>query len=378
MANERLDDTSTWRDLQAAIDAFIARGIVGAALAVAHADTEPTVLTSGLADQATGRTVGPDALFKIGSCSKTFVAATLLSLVAEGRVALSAPIADWFPAIPDARRICVRQLLDHTSGLPEFEYDMAMEPGRQWTPAEIVDFAFSVRRADPPGLRCAYTNTGYVVAGMLIEALTGTSLAAAIRARVLGPLALRDTYAAAGEPFPADRLTRGYYYRPPPRSGVDGAISQPAEMWRTGAVLGYSEVLQDATGLFPWTGAYAAGDMVATAADLARFIGALARGRLLGPALTQEMIGRRRAVEMSAPATRMREAGAGVFALSYAGMQVFGHQGSMPGYVTLMLYDPSHEIAIGLTTNTGSGDRLSFYAAGLHDLMDDTLALLAR
>jgi D-alanyl-D-alanine carboxypeptidase len=378
MSNERRNTAALRRDLKNALDVFLAHGIVGAALAVAQGEDPLFVVTSGLADRTTGRETRPDDLFKIGSCTKTFVAATLLSLVEEQRVSLSAPISDWFFDIPNARNIVVRRLLDHTSGLPEFEYDMPMEPGRRWTPREVVDFAFSVHPANQPGARCVYCNTGYVVAGMLVEELTGDTLAAAIRARVLQPLGLRDTYAAAGEAFPTDRLARGYYHRPPRRRVAAGEATQGAEMWRTDGALAYSDGLQDATDLFPWSGAYAAGDMVGTAADLAQFIGVLVSGRLIGAPMTAEMIGKRRKIEMAAPATRMRESGAGVFALNYAGRQVFGHQGSMPGYVTLMLYEPESRTGIGLTTNTGSGDRLSFYASGLHDFMDIALARCLR
>ena len=127
-------DTALREDLQALLDGFIARGIVGASLAVAGAGEAPMLLVAGLADRVGRVPVTPDRLFKIGSCTKTFVAAALMSVVREHGVPLAAPIATWFPDLPFAERIRVRQLVAHSAGLPEFEFIMPMEPGRIWTP----------------------------------------------------------------------------------------------------------------------------------------------------------------------------------------------------------------------------------------------------
>lgn len=361
--------------LQRSLDGFVDRGIAGACLTVVPGRGERLVLCAGLADRARRIPVRPDHLFKIGSCTKTFVAATLLSLVQTGAVALDAPVSRWFPKLPKGARIAVRDLIAHTSGLPEFEYDLPMEWSRRWTPQALVDFAFQVREQGEPGVKPAYSNTGYVVAGMLIEALSGERLAGQIRARVLAPLGLANCFAAAGEPFPEDRLARGYYHRPPPAPGAQGhAVAEGGEMWRTGSTLGYSDELQDSTESFPFSAAYAAGDMVGTAEDLAMFLRAVAGGRLLSAELTAEMFDRRRPGGVETPATRMREAGAGVWAMEYAGRTVFGHQGSMPGYVTVMVHDRGAELTVALTTNTGSGNRLSFFASGLHEVIDAVIA----
>jgi D-alanyl-D-alanine carboxypeptidase len=209
---------------------------------------------------------------------------------------------------------------------------------------------------------------------MLVEALSGDTLAGQIRARVLMPLGLANSFAAAGESFPGDRLVRGYYHRPPPAPGAEGrTLGQGGEMWRTGGTLGYSDELQDSTESFPYSAAYAAGDMVGTSADLATFLGAVVGGRLLSAALTAEMVDRRRPGGVETPGTRMREAGAGLWAMEYAGRMVFGHQGSMPGYVTVMVHDRPRGLTAALTTNTGSGNRLSFFASGLHEVMDAVL-----
>ena len=128
--------------------------------------------------------------------------------------------------------------------------------------------------------------------------------------------------------------------------------------------------LQDSTAVFPMSAAYAAGDIVGTAADLSRFLGALIGGKLLSPAITAEMVDKQRPGTLSTPGTRLRESGAGVWIMEYAARKMFGHQGSMPGYVTVMAHHRPSGVTVALTTNTGSGNRLSFYASGLHGLVD--------
>jgi D-alanyl-D-alanine carboxypeptidase len=147
-------------------------------------------------------------------------------------------------------------------------------------------------------------------------------------------------------------------------------------MWRTGGVLGHSDELQDTTALFPMSGAYAAGDMVGTPSDLVLFLGALVTGRLLSPEITAEMIDNRRPGTLATPGTRLHASGAGVWLMRYAGHDVLGHQGSMPGYVTVMVHHRPSAITVALTTNTGSGNRLSFFASGLHGLVDAILERL--
>jgi D-alanyl-D-alanine carboxypeptidase len=360
--------------LSATLDAFIAKGVVGACAAVMTRGAPPIVVARGLADRERRIPFATESLTKIGSCTKTFVAATLLRLIADGLVSPDVAVSTWFPNLPKSDRISVRQLVNHRSGLPEFEFDMPVAPGRTWTPQQIVDLAFAVRPQSEPGLAFAYSNTGYVLAGMLIEALTNDTLAGQIRKRVLVPLGLADTWAAAGEAFPVERLVRGYYWRPAPDPiASDLPVEKGGEMWKTGGTLGFSDDLQDSTELFPFSGAYAAGDIVSTAPDLARFLDGLFAGRIFPLRYLDEMTGDR--ITAAFPGTRIVQSGTGLFAMRYGGRQVFGHQGSMPGYVTVMAHEPRSGLTAVLATNSGSGNRFSFYAAGLHAVLDDILAI---
>ena len=220
--------------MQGILDAFVAQGIVGASAAVVAGGGVPVTAVAGLADRARGIPVDPAHLFKNGSCTKTFVAATLLRLARAGTVRLDDPAARWFPDLPKGDRIRVRDLINHRSGLPEFEFDMPMTPGLRWTPQAIVDLAFRARPQDEPHRVASYSNTGYVLAGMVIEAATGDSLAGQIRRQVLQPLGLSDSFCAAGEAYPEDRLARGYYHRPPPAAGAALSLEQGGEMWAHG------------------------------------------------------------------------------------------------------------------------------------------------
>lgn len=354
--------------------AYRADGAVGVSLAYSVGGGEIVAATAGPADRQTGAPVTPDRLFKIGSCTKTFVAAALMKLVEDGNVELDAPIAKWFPDLPGADKVTVLQLINHRGGLPEFEYDIPMDPALVWTPAQLIDLAFKVGGQTAPGGAAVYNNTGYVLAGMLIEAASGLSLGEYVRRKVLEPLGLNDTWSPATESFPEARMVRGYYHRPKPSADASTALASGGEMWRMDGVLPYSDELQDSSDSFPFSGAYGCGDMVSTPGDLVGFMNCLLEGRLLPVPLLSAMKDGRSKV--SYPGTRLRETGAGLIASEYADRLVLGHQGSIPGYVTVMEHDPASRLTIAMTSNVGSGNRLSFYASGLHPVLDQAIKII--
>lgn len=358
------------------LETYRADGAVGASLSFSLGEGEIVAVTAGLADRPGNVPVTPDRLFKIGSCTKTFVAAALMKIVEQGKAELDAPIAKWFPDLPRSGEVTVLQLINHRGGLPEFEYDIPMDPGRTWTPQQLVDLAFGVGGQTAPGGAAVYNNTGYVLAGMLIEAASGLSLGEYVRRNVLEPLGLKDTWSPATESFPEERLVRGYYHRPVPPANASSALSEGGEMWRMDGVLPYSDELQDSSDSFPYSGAYGCGDMVSTPSDLVGFMKGLLDGRLLPASLLGAMKDGR--TKVSYPGTRLRETGAGLIASEYAGRLVLGHQGSIPGYVTVMEHDPVSRLTIAMTSNVGSGNRLSFYASGIHPVVDQAIRIVLR
>ncbi len=229
--------------------------------------------TFGVRDLRSAAPVTPHTRFRIGSVTKVFTAVVGYQLMAEGQLDLDAPIRSYLPDLIPAHlpTITVRQLLAHTSGLPSpalpdgLDWQLAHRYDR-WAPEQIVRTALMNPLQYEPGTAQRYTNMGYIVAGILIERVTGTSYAEQMRQRIFRPLGMRDTYA----PGPATGI-RGPHVRGYQRVTRDGRTE-----------------LVDAT-RWSQTLTPASGDLISTLADLDRFAAALFGGRLLTPAQQREM-----------------------------------------------------------------------------------------
>ncbi|MFH9606687.1 serine hydrolase domain-containing protein [Streptomyces sp. NPDC017448] len=303
--------------VQRQLDALTRDGVAPGALAhVVRAGGEARRYTSGVGDLATGSAVPRGGSVRIGSNTKAFTATVVLQLVGEGEVALDEPVDTYLPGLLrgdgiDGRGITVRHLLQHTSGLPEYLDRRAVltDPHRYYEPRELIDRALD-RPADfAPGARWAYSNTNYIVAGLLVQKVTGRPLGEEIKRRITDRVGLRHTYL----PAPGDMTVRGSHPHGYHRLTAGGP-------WR------------DYTELDPSWG-WAAGGMVSTDADLNRFYRALFSGRLLAPAQLTEM---RRTVPVDAegalPGTRY---GLGVQSTPLScGGRYWGHGGSLPGFST--------------------------------------------
>ncbi|GAA2234428.1 serine hydrolase domain-containing protein [Kitasatospora cystarginea] len=240
--------------------------------------------SAGVADTATGRARHAHDRFRIGSTTKTFVATVLLQLAAEGRLSLDDSVEHWLPGVVDGPgyepdRITVRQLLNHTSGIYNFAVDEKVidenkgTPFLQhrfdrYTPEELVRIAMAHQPDFAPGAGWTYSDTNYVLAGMIVERATGSTLAEQIERRIVTPLGLTGTYT----PAPDDVTIHGPHGR-----GY-------SHLWD----LDPNAPAYDVTELSPSWG-WASGDMISTAPDLATFFGALLGGRLLPPAQQEEM-----------------------------------------------------------------------------------------
>lgn len=240
--------------------------------------------SAGVADTRTGRPRHEHERFRIGSAAKSFTATVALLLEAEGGLSLDDTVDEWLPGLVrgngnDGRRITIRHLLNHTSGIfnygnDEEEFTKFLGPAffehrfDQYTPEQLVRIGLRNPRYFPePGDGFTYSNTGYFLAGMIIEQVTGRSLADEIEQRIVRPLGLTGTYLPGLE-----TSLRG----PHPRHySTLFASASDAEV--------YDVTEQSAT-----TG-WAAGGMVSTVRDLERFAGALLRGTLLPPAQHREM-----------------------------------------------------------------------------------------
>ncbi|MFC6018853.1 serine hydrolase domain-containing protein [Plantactinospora solaniradicis] len=228
---------------------------------------------SGARDLRTDAPVPADARFRIGSVTKAFTATVVLQLVAEGRVGLDVPVQRYLPRLlpADYPAVTVRQLLDHTNGLPSptlpdtVEWQLAHRFDR-WTPEQIVRAGLRNERTFEPGDKQHYTNMGYIVAGMLIERITGHSYAHEMRERIFEPLGLRDTYVPGSDP--TIRGPHALGYQTVSRNGRTALVD----------VTNWSQTMTPA-----------AGDMISTLADLDTFLRELFAGRLLPAAQLDEM-----------------------------------------------------------------------------------------
>ncbi|MFF8653541.1 serine hydrolase domain-containing protein [Streptomyces huasconensis] len=297
--------------VQQGLDTLVrADGMPGALASVTDREGRDRTYTAGVGDLATGAPVPRDGQVRIGSNTKTFTAVVMLQLVAEGKVALDASVDTYLPGLVrgeriDGRRITVRHLLQQTSGLPNYtEYDI--QP-RYYDPHELLDIALRHKGHFAPGKKWEYSNTNYVLAGLIIEKVTRRTVAEEIDRRVIRRLGLRHTY------FPAPR---------------DATIREPHPK-------GY---YQDAPGTPPteiteidpsW--AWSAGQLISTNSDLNRFFAALLGGRLLPAAQLAEM---RTTVRAPQFGDGVRY-GLGIISRPLScGGRSWGHGGSIPGYET--------------------------------------------
>jgi D-alanyl-D-alanine carboxypeptidase len=249
--------------LQARLDSIArAFGVPGAVVAVRRPDGRAYTLTVGVADLASRRAVRAEDRFRIGSITKPMVATVVLQLVDEGRLALDGRLADYLPGVvPGAERMTVRQVLNHTAGIPDYTADDAFgaalvaNPGRAWTPAQLLAFVRETAPPFAPGEGFAYSNSDYIVLGLLIERVTGRTVGQELQTRIFDRLGMRATLYSTTAALPAP-FAQGYL-------DLDGAPDTPV-----GTLVHPS-----------WAGS--AGAVVSTAGDVARFVEALAAGTLL-------------------------------------------------------------------------------------------------
>lgn len=293
-----------------------------------------------------GGKVPANGRFRAGSITKTFVSTVVLQLVDEGAVALEDPVAEHLPEYGIDPRITVRMLLQHTSGL--FNYtgeprpDGTVEPGipllgeefadnrfRTYEPAELVATALSKPARFVPGTDWSYSNTNYVLAGRLVERLTGTSYATQVRQRVLRPLGLRDTVLPGTRKDIPGPHAHGYYaYR------QDGGLR-----------------VLDATRVNPsWAGS--AGEIISTTRDLDRFITALFAGELLPAHLLAEM-------RDALPTGPTGGYGLGLESLDAGpacGGVYQGHTGGMHGYQSFLFSTADGGTRLTVSMTVGAAD----------------------
>lgn len=341
--------------IQKILDDHIKRGVIGVSLAIGRPGKDIACYQSGLADKFKKTPMRADHLFRIASCTKSFIATGLHLLVEDGKVDLDEPISRWFPKVPKAGEMPVRILLNHRSGLPDFETSMPLISNKVWKGQEIVDFAFKHGVRKEPWHGMEYSNTGYVMAGMIIAHETGKPYADHLRRRIFTPLGMKDTWTGTDETFPIAREARGYMHSDDddkPQWDVSGAGDPVDGVW-------------DSTEWFPLSGANAAGDMVSTPRDAVTFLNALFEGRVLGEKQLAEM--KDNIKPATFPGSNTVANGHGLLVMRYGDIDLKGHLGQIPGHTSIMGRDEKTGTTIMLIQNSGAGDFESFYLKGVNE-----------
>ena len=292
---------------------------------------------AGVADLATGTPVQPGDSFEIGSNTKMFTTILLLQLEEEGALSLDDPLSRWLPGwaekIPHGREMTLRQFANHTAGLWDYADDIIggglEDPAflrRRYTPAELVTYA--IEQGQPvfaPGEeeKWQYSNTGYILLGLVLEVATGRSYADLLQSRIFGPLELHETSYPNDIPAPGS-IVQGYSWWPDGVNTTDWNLSQGG----------------------------AAGGIVSTAGDMTTFLRALSQGRVFRD--PQTLMRMAAFVRNEGLRQAKDERGYGIGLIEFV-EQVWGHGGQTLGFESAMMFVPGHEITLVALTNAAFG-----------------------
>jgi D-alanyl-D-alanine carboxypeptidase len=317
------------------------RRIPGISATILFSDGTSWTGVAGEADVRAGTPVEPDTAFSIASISKTFVAALVLDLSADGRLRLDDPVAKLLPGRKAPPGVTVRMLLDHTSGLHDFFFDRRIDralqgdPSRAWTSDQALRYVG--KPYFPPGTGWHYSNTNYLLLGLIAERVTGRDLADELRDRFLEPLGLETAFYQAAEKARGP-LAHGY------RLTGSGASTRAVD-------------LSDGTGVVPFrsvvTAADAAGAIAASSMDVARWARALYTGQAIDAESVSLMLS---GVAHVAPYRPRVPYGLGVQAVVVDDWLTFGHSGRFLGFRSVMRWLPTEEVAIAVLTNQSRED----------------------
>ncbi|GAA3263257.1 serine hydrolase domain-containing protein [Nonomuraea helvata] len=319
-------------ELQKAIEEIVDSGFVGVSLRV-NDELGEWAGSAGAAELGGSAKPPTNGHVRIGSNTKTFTATLVLQLVAEGKVGLDTPAADYLPELGLDERITVRMLLQHTSGVFNFSGEVngdgTITPGipipygttgKEWMdnrlktyrPQELVELALSKPARFEPGTGWSYSNTNYVLARLLIEKVTGRSVAEEMQRLILGPLGLSGTVVPDASPEIPEPYAHAYYRYEDAGEQKTIDITRQNPSWISSG-----------------------GDMISTTQDLHTFISALMGGKLLPAPLLAEMC-----TPYPTGIPNM-DYGLGVFVVNTdGGGTVISHNGAAVGHAALMYSTP--------------------------------------
>ena len=348
--------------VQAYLDTWrAASGVPGVTVGIVTRDGTVSGFASGESDTATHRKMQPTDLMLAGSTGKTFFAAVAVQLIESGKLDLDAHISQylgtrpWFSRLPNAKDVTVRQLMTHTSGIIRYEFndkftaDLRANPEKVWTPEEQIGYLFDTQAPFAAGQGWEYSDTNYMVLGLIVEQITGAKYYDLIRDRFLTPLNLKGAVPSTSRRIPG--LVQGYV-------GPGDPILPAGEVMKDGVMVINPQL--------EWAG----GGFATNAVDLARWGHELYAGKALSAKARALMIDAAVSAKLGAGSTY----GLGVIIrppATAAGMTspTWGHSGYFPGYMSELIYVVDTGTTLAIQINS-SGPRTRGTAAPLRVLFD--------
>jgi D-alanyl-D-alanine carboxypeptidase len=314
----------------------------GASVGIVLRDGTSFGVVTGVSDRTKATPMKVDDLLLAGSTGKTFFAAVAVQLIEQGKLDLDAPVSKylgslpWYSRLPNANTMTVRQLMTHTSGLvryemnPKFTADLRAAPDKTWTPEEELSYLLDATPPFAAGAGWDYSDTNYIVVGMICERLTGTKLYDEVQKRFLGPLKLTHVAPSTSRRIPG--LIPGY-------AGARDPVGFPDEVMVNGQLVINPQ--------FEWTG----GGYATSPLDLARWGHELYAGKALSATARKLMI------DAAVPATLGPEARYGLGVIVRPSTPVgltWGHSGFFPGYQTELLHVVDSGVTLAIQINSSA------------------------
>ncbi|TQK45332.1 D-alanyl-D-alanine carboxypeptidase [Streptomyces sp. SLBN-118] len=328
-------------------------------IAVLQRGDRTKIYRAGVAELGTDRGPQPTDHMRIASTAKAFSGAVALQLVDRGLLGLDDTIGERLPALPEAwHAVTLRQLLNHTSGLPDYTKDpeflaiLNADPHHLFDSRRLLDFVADEPPAFPPGSQYQYSNSDNIAVALMAEAVTGRRYEELLRWNVYRPLDLRNTSLPQGFRLPEPYL-HGYAVDPP----------EPPE---------------DVSTVLSASGVWASGGIVSTPTDLTRFIRAYAGGDLISDSTRSEQLAwREGASEPAGPGANAT--GLAIFRYTTRCGVVYGHTGNFPGYTQLMAATPDgkRSLTFSITTQVNKDNKPELLEE-LRSVQEDFICALLR
>jgi len=277
----------------------------------------------GFADRENKIPATPETRFRIGSVTKQFTAAAILTLQEQGKLSIEDTLDKYFPGYPGGDKITLHQMLNHTSGLHNYTAhpDFLARVTQPIKPSDLVAWFQDDPPDFPPGEQFSYSNTNYVLLGQIVEKVSGMSYGDYLQKQFFGPLGLHDT-GVWQNATPPDHGAKGYSF--------DGKQVVPALDWD-----------------MSWAGG--AGELYSTVGDLWRWTEALHGGRVLSPTSLQEMT---TVATVTKKETLTLQYGMGMYHTSIDWLPAMGHNGGVNGYLSEVMWLPGEKVTVVALSNS--------------------------